>query len=547
MTASTQIADRAGRARRACVDKLDGIAGLLGQTQTNLLELQTVLAEVVSTAGGRGQSADPLAELNMALSGLSMTLKEISAVLTTDTAKAALRGLSEATRETNRTTLEFQIHTTLTAITVASMVQRNQQLDAYVKSLAVIGENLTSISGRVCKRIYATTFARALTVFGEVASEFSKLSKSLTASDAAAERQNMKNSESSELDDAATRLEVETRRELGRLVGILQFTDTFAQRSDHIIKIVTLANSASNARAKALYRLSLAQSDDLFAEMKRSSAELGESLTRFSDEAQAARTVFDRKVESGGLQAMLIARSRSLERAIRSVQGIAPRFDEIAATTQEIIGSSREVRTALDELENICKEIMLASINAGLIASRMSAAGGPLAVLASTAQEHSVESSRQIRRTMQHFQKLVDTVDDVDVPGLLSAADGFTATASRLNKEACDVVEKTASLNETTARVASILGRMELVAAAVTEGLTAVDMTLRDFQDAMKEVRKREEWIEVPPEDGKTLDLTDIRAMYTMSVERDIHDRHLGLAVETQSSEQSEDLDDILF
>ncbi len=563
MMAEVEIVDRVMDARRACVEDLDGVAQLLSQTHSALGELQGVLGDLLSSAGERSLRVDPLVEIDQALAALRQTLDGVAGKLTTDRTLAACRGLSQSTLDTNRTSLEFRMHATLTAITVASMRERNQQLEAYVESLVSIGANLTQISGQVSRRIKRTIAARAeaLVEFDEAAADFDALGRALAANGGRVVRPPRPQiaapqvtgapapdeAPASELDAAASRLEVQTRSELGRLVEMLQFTDAFAQRSAHVAKALKRAEQAPAARAKAIYGVCLAQSEDMLAEMRRTCTGLVGSLQSFAAEAQAARAIFDRKVQSGDLKEVLAARARSLDLAIRNVRRIAPRFDAIAAKTNDIIGASLEIRTSLDDLATTSGEIMLASVNAGLIASRMSAAGGPLAILAATAQAQSQGSSAQIRETMAHFHTLIATVDDVDIPGLRAALDGFSDTAERLNTEARQVLEKTMSLDATSDRVAHILGTIEEIAEIVGTRLETVQETLGVFEQALQAVRVKAEWIELAPEDRGEVDLSDLRALYTMQVERDIHDRALGLEPEPAPEPASADLDDILF
>lgn len=561
MIAAVEIVDRVSEARSVCVADLDGVASLLSQTRGALGELQSVLGDLLSSSGERSLKVDPLVEIDGALASLRETLDGVAGKLTTDKTLIACRGLTQATLDTNRTSLEFRMHATLTAITVASMRERNQQLEAYVESLVSIGANLTQISGQVSTRIKRTIAARAeaLMEFEEAAADFDELGRALAVNGGRAVRAPRPQgaggarpveAPTSELDAAASKLDVQTRLELGRLVEMLQFTDAFAQRSAHVAEALKRAETAPASRAKAIYGVCLAQSEDMLGNMRKTCAALTASLQSFATEAQAAREIFDRKVQSGDLQEVLAARARSLEMAIRNVRRIAPRFDAIAVKTNDIIGTSLEIRTSLDDLATTSGEIMLASVNAGLIASRMSAAGGPLAILAATAQEQSMGSSSQIRETMAHFHTLIATVDDVDIPGLKSALDGFSATAERLNTEAREVLQKTMSLDATSDRVAQILVTIETVSETVGARLETVQDTLGIFEQALQAVRNKAEWIEVAPEDRETVDLSDLRALYTMQIERNIHDRELGIEAEPVPEAvpvDAENLDDILF
>ncbi len=570
MNAAMEVASRVTEARGACVEDLDGIASMLAEMHSALGDLQGVLGDLLSTTGERNLRVDPLVEIDNALAGLRTTLDAVAGKLTTDKTRAACRGLNQATLDTNRTSLEFRMHATLTAITVASMRERNRQLEAYVASLVSIGENLTQISGQVTTRIKRTIAARseALVEFDQAAADFDKLGRALGRNGAlkgraarkggtfvhgpVASRPSRKGDEpeeASELDAAAAKLDLQTRSELGRLVEALQFTDSFAQRSEHIATALAIAETETPVRAKAIYKLCLVLAEDLLTNMDGTCKTLTTSLGSFAAEAGSVRSIFDRKVQSGDLQQVLAARARSLELAIRNVRQIAPRFDAIAAKTNDIIGTSLEIRTSLDDLATTSGEIMLASVNAGLIASRMSAAGGPLAILAATAQAQSIGSSTQIRQTMEHFHTLIATVDDVDIPGLKAALDGFSATAERLNVESKQILQKTLSLDATSGRVSQILAMVTSITDLVTARLGTVRSTLTTFEDALNSVRDKQEWIEATPEALADVDLSDIRAIYTMHVERDIHDRHLGIETTAVAPTSSDDesLDDIFF
>ena len=128
---------------------------------------------------------------------------------------------------------------------------------------------------------------------------------------------------------------------------------------------------------------------------------------------------------------------------------------EIERRTGEIDGLGAAARSSLDGLVQISRAIMVSSVNAGLIASRISSSGGPLTVLAAAAQSQALGCSKRIEECTGRVVELIATMEGLGlarvrfeldaVTGATIAPDSYPACTATVTDKCLQTYERQAA------------------------------------------------------------------------------------------------------
>lgn len=533
-------------AREHALGQMDSIIGLLHDTRGAIGDLQNVLSDLLTKAGGGGED-DPLTMIGADLSAVVNSLRRISDELGSTRVEGGCVNTRMQTLDIVRSGLEFQMVAKLTAITVASLPQRSPELESYASSFADITERLTKVSNDVeaqFARIVSTRGA-AVADFGSAEADLKHAQRTLDA-EIESTRTSASRTVEAEISRAAGHLRECARDELNKLVAAIQFADAFSQRAEHVVKALELAESALGTCGETYRRIALALSEDLLAGMRAASRDLQASFRRLGQEGEAANEVFEAGLGNGDLAAAIHGREMGLGRAAAQLARVAPMIEAIERRTGEIDRLAGEARASLGSLVAISRQIMVSAVNAGLIASRISSVGGPLTVLAAAAQSQAMSCSRQIGECAAGVNSLIATMDDLALDKVRRELDAATATARRLGEDARGAVGAQNALTGAGARIASILGALGRISGQVAGRLAGIEAAMASFDAGLAPVRAALSGPGRAPPDPAQFEI--LRKSYTMQSERDIHDRVLGVESRAQESVAArEDLDDIFF
>ncbi len=539
-------ADAIAPARQRALGEIDGIVGLMHESRKAIGELQTVLSDLLTKAGGGGGDREPLALIGDELGTLVESLGRIANQLGADRIDAVCVSIRSLTRDIVRSGLEFQMVAKLTAITVASLPSRSPELETYAESFGDITQRLSDVSLEVEAQLGRIVTARGGAVgdFAAACAELRRLHEAL-ASENERGRASASRKIELEIGAAAGALQECTRTELGKLVGAIQFADAFAQRAEHVGSALALAERAPVPRARALRRVAVALSEDLIAGMRSTSDALRASVERLRDEGASANALLETRLDNGDLEAAIVQRERNLSRAAGQLTEVGPRIDAIERRTGEIEGLGAAARKSLNSLVHISRAIMVSAVNAGLIASRISSSGGPLTVLAAAAQSQALGCSRRIEECTVGVIELIATMEGLGLSRIRFELDAVTGTAERLGRDAKGAIGANNALSLVAPRIAAVVGVFERISVDLAQRLAGVEGAMASFDAAIEPVRAGDR--RTGPLEVEAAELDDLRGAYTMQSEREIHDRVFGVTPKAAASSDVEEFDDVLF
>ena len=240
--------------------------------------------------------------------------------------------------------------------------------------------------------------------------------------------------------------------------------------------------------------------------MRATSGALRASVARLRDEGASANALLETRLDNGDLAAAIRLRERSLSRAAERLTEVGPRIDAIERRTGEIDGMGAAARKSLDGLVHISRAIMVSSVNAGLIASRISSSGGPLTVLAAAAQSQALGCSRRIENCTGQVVELIATMEGLGLARVRFELDAVTGTAERLGSDAKGAIGANSSLSLVAPTIARILGTFERIGVDLAQRLAGVEAAMASFEAAIAPVRagdRRTGPLDVAPGDAR--------------------------------------------
>ncbi len=489
-----------------CRDHGD-VEGIVALRQS-LAELRTSLA-AWTDAGTEERLSAALSEAQLAMDQLRREAAQLSAIASMTAITAAGAGVSG---------MSAYVHS-LRGMTAA--MHKNAQ--AVAERLASLGLARQAATETALKADGALRLSEA-----SLAGEADELAETLGKSEAVRSR----------LDRSARALADEVAKETGALITSIQFSDSFAQRLEHVCSMLEHAGG----REAAVATLAAEQLRSLAGDGHQSETDLKMALGRLERLSARAREEFRGQ---GLLARDLVGSLRAaLADAVDSRATSAPAIEASTSAALEMRRDIEEVEQRFRSLSGTTEAINLSAINAGLMTARAEAAREALGVLSDSVRQSAGVCSVQIEACRKALSVLSGALGSRVVGEIQAAAGAFFGGLDTCSASLATAFERESGLVMAQDGVSDAAETISRIIREKGPALDAAGDVANGLQRLAEEITSR-----FPGRPQSWPDLEDIFATYTMSRERDVHDRLLGRSDRQDGSAPKPEtsLDDILF
>ncbi len=334
----------------------------------------------------------------------------------------------------------------------------------------------------------------------------------------------------------ASTFAAETHREMLELITAFQFSDFIAQRMEHVVAMLAM-NSDENGEVEAVAKAQLsALASDGNGVVSGLRAGLGR-LERLTDRAQR---IFD---DDGGVTRQLFTAQRAALALLQAARKVArPAIDSATATALEMSIQVKLVDESLLALRETSNIIDLAAINARLKTSHTRVSQAAFAVLSTSVMQTAQTSRKQIEDC-----KIAVTEISKAQGGELSRQMITTANTLESRMADCEASlgqteSADAALNEARMAVSQSVEQLVDVLALCGPFVRQLAKIMSDIGALSKEMRQGDAAILA------NIPLLDrIYDSYTISREREVHDRLMGREQTAAAPAKTLELDDVFF
>ncbi len=327
---------------------------------------------------------------------------------------------------------------------------------------------------------------------------------------------------------------------IGIVVTHLQVGDSFRQRLEHVETILAMAAQLDGEAAATVRRIAGAQIRGALSDLNHAVHEGRRGLRSLGRTAGA----IPRALEAGGFQdedagglAPLVAGAGRIERAIEGLTRTGRVLSEASdGLARALAGVGDATRTAA-EFE---KRMTVLGLNAILLASRMGSEGRAMVEVAQQLRDIARSITERISLLRQDTEGIAATAGGLDAP-----EDG--APAGRL----AAAIEATGQVSDLARSVEHQLGEMAAArpAADIAEAFQGAERELANFAGPVQWLVAAADRLDPGGSRGRfpsnaTEDtLAEVRRVYTMQAEREIHDAmfpHLAAPATAEGVERDE-------
>ncbi len=505
----TEVEHQAGRSVAAfaeAAERLRLVHGELGALGRQLGKLSSLLA-------AQEIDGDPVAPVARAARDLGAALAgggadRASAFADLERAVAALDQIEREVRELGAIA-------SITVVTAGSLGASG--LDVYVVDLRRLIGALSAECGELSRAIEGV--GSALGSADEAGRRAARALRSAGASIEAgkARREAIRNEAAKllrGLSAAARSYSEAVSRETSSLVAAIQFSDSLAQRVEHVTTMIDRAGG----RETEVRALVAAQLDALAADARASAAGADRSMARLASEGVHVRDVFGAKEDEGAASAALRFRQSDL-RKIAAQRGAAAEAARIAAD------SGARVRTLLSEakerfagLTRSSAGINLSAINAMLLTARSGASRAALGVLSDAVRECAQECAARGEECSEALRRLSDSAAPERGAAIVETSSAFSSalqdTEGRLREAEAALAEfdgmKSAAAEASGRLLPSVRGARDALGEVAAAAVGLADIA-RELRAALPDIRPKADRLE------------DLFDLYTMEREREVH------------------------
>jgi hypothetical protein len=335
------------------------------------------------------------------------------------------------------------------------------------------------------------------------------------------------------LADAAGALRDRLRADVNGLVALMQFSDSYSQRMEHIETIAARPELAAIARA---------QLEGLAADTRDAVAETQDRIGRLAALASEAAGHFREDGMAAAALRKATMHHAALDTAVREAASVS-RAAHVVRDGAEVLQTSMQVaREALSALQDQSEDIGLSAINSLLLARGDERTSRAMSNLAASVGEHARNTTADLAECKRLMERLTEGSDTMANAILAHAEtlDALLAEAQR-DLQAEDIRAEARRTGETSAlRSVEDLERALGDASRALDALRAQPERLLARADALGDTTG------APDPDAAQA----VRKIYTMQRERDVHDAVLGNAPSAPAATaapEEQDLDDIFF
>lgn len=520
---------RVAALRSEMVGGMASLSERLGTMQQLLSAVTSDMRQVVTIQQMQGGK---IGRFSLLLGQIVGIMQDWEARLNDPSRRLLLDGISGDLAGLSRIRLFFNFLATITAIQITR--EKSVELDSFVEDLKSMPQKIEVELARAQTGVEnfrkaqaamahetatgATVLARAETALAEVSQSLLTTEQSAEAASADAARLAQRAIESA---DAA----------VVRLVKAFQFSDSAAQRLEHVETILAAAAPGSCHPALAAAQLQ-ALSEDLSETVR----ELDDSLGTI---AHIGRLVLDGFAPSQErMRQMLGAQSRIQGLFTQATETARPAMQRISAQCEGLSVEIDTVLQRLSALDDIGQAISLAAVNARVKAAHAALAKQELGYIAMAVNESAGQAVETIKVAVRGMDKLREQLDALDYPGMAAKLAELTEVVDTIQATLSSAQSRQQEMTAVEHSIGSTMDQLDSVALASRDRLTALpDLAARMARTA-SEIRGQAGRVDAGM-------LAGLIPIYTMAREREVHARLTGaeLAAETLT----EDLDSILF
>jgi hypothetical protein len=335
------------------------------------------------------------------------------------------------------------------------------------------------------------------------------------------------------LAEAAIAIRDKLKADVNGLVSLMQFSDAYAQRMEHI---ETLAGQP------ALSAITRAQLGALAADTREAIAETQDRIARLSALAREAAGQF----REDGMAADALRRASmhhaALDTAVRQAASVSRAANVVREGAEVLQGSMHVAREALAALQDQSEDIGLSAINSLLLARGDERTSKAMSNLAAAVGEHARSTSAELDECKRLMERLTEGSETMasSIVTQAEALETILSAASR-DLQAENIRAEGRRAGESSALEA--VGELERALNDATEAIAALRPVPLELEARMAD---HDAAADLP--DRAAADAA--RTIYTMQRERDVHDAVLGLEPGAEVSDgatDDTDIDDIFF
>jgi hypothetical protein len=335
------------------------------------------------------------------------------------------------------------------------------------------------------------------------------------------------------LADAARALRDRLWSDLNGLVSLMQFSDAFRQRMEHVETL---------ARRAELSAITRAQLEALAADTQAAILETQDRVGRLSALATEAAGHFHEDGMAADALREASLQHAALDTAVQQAASVSRAANVVREGAEVLQRSMQVAREALSTLQDQSEDIGLSAINSLLLARGDERTSRAMSNLAAAVGEHARNTSAELA-TCKSLMEQLTTGSDTMATAVVAHAEALEGIldGARRDLQAEDARAASRQAGESTA-----LQSVKDLESALADATRALD-ALRPVPDRLK---ARAQDLGAPGAVPDRAAADAVRAIYTMQRERDVHDAVFGIApseeTATDTSEE-QDLDDIFF
>ncbi|MFN3260387.1 MAG: hypothetical protein ACE37J_07490 [Pikeienuella sp.] len=507
--ARANVAEQGSRSVSAfaeAADRLRQVHGDLGALGRQLDRLSSLLAAQEIDGDPVGPVAQAARALGAALAGGGADRASVFADL-----ERAVAALDQIEREVR----ELGAIASITVVTAGSLGANG--LDVYVVDLRRLIGALSAECGQLGRAIEGVGLA--LGSADEAGRRAARALRSAGSSiEAGKARREAIRSEATRLlrglGGAARSYAEAVSRETSSLVAAIQFSDSLAQRVEHVTTMI----DGAEGREGAVRALVAAQLDALAADARASAAGADRSMARLASEGVHVRDVFGAAEDEGAAGAALRFRRSDLQKiaAQRGAAADAARIaSESGASVRALLSEAKERFAGLTRSS---AGINLSAINAMLLTARSGASRAALGVLSDAVRECAQECAARGGECSEALRRLSEAAAPERGAAIVETSSAFSAALEDTERRLRDAEEALAEFETMRREAAETSGRLLPSVRGAREALAQVAASAAGLSEIAREFR-----IAAPPSPPAAALLEDLFELYTMEREREVH------------------------
>ncbi len=327
-----------------------------------------------------------------------------------------------------------------------------------------------------------------------------------------------------------------THRETLGLISAFQFSDSMAQRLEHIADMLSI-DMAERWQVEAVAK---AQLDALAQDGGAVISDLQAGLNRLRRLTEKAQDIFE---GDGGIARELFSAQRSALVLLQDARQTArPAIDSATQTAIDMSAQVKQADESLLDLLDTSKVIDLAAVNARIKSSRATVSHAAFVFLSTSVMQMAETCRRQIQDCKIAMTAIAQSHGEESFQHMITSANTLDSRMSDCEASLGHIEAVDGELNKARKAVTQSVDRL-------VEVLAACDPFMQRLSQVMAAIAALGRKI---PAAGSELPaysplLDRVYEMYSMTREREVHDRLLGRATQEPESTKPLELDDVFF